>query len=245
MNHHEAKFILRARRPNGQDGKDPVFADAMAKAENDPLLKSWVENEAAFDRAMMAKLGEIPAPAGLKEAILAGARASQQRRRSWWKNPAWIGVAAAIAFVALVAARFGPSRPSVKDFSEYALHELATAHDNHNGHRPDMAAVQGRLTNSTLPLPGHVKLNADELSRNGCRVVSFAGRQVFEICFQRDGYWYHLYASRVDNFSASGVTDAKTLVKTEGHFTSTAWKDDQFAYALVTYDGADALRRVI
>lgn len=245
MNHHEAKFILRARRPGGQDAKDPVFADALAEAEKNPTLKGWLENEAAFDRAMSAKLSEIQPPPDLKEAILAGTRLSQQRQqRAWWKNPAWMGIAAAIAVTAIVAVRFSPSRPSAKDFSEYALHELATAHDSHNGQRPELTELQSRFTNSALPLPGNIKLDADELRRLGCRTVSFAGHEVFEICFNRDGNWYHLYASRVENFSR-GSADARSLMKSEGHFTSTAWKDGEFAYALVTYDGADALRKVI
>jgi len=243
MNHHEAKFILRARRPGNQDANDPVFSDALAEAEKDPTLKAWLDNEASFDRAMKAKLGEIQPPPGLKEAILAGARASQ-RPRAWWKNPTWMGLAAAIAITTVVSLRFGPSRPSAKDFSEYALHELATAHDSHNGHRPELTELQSRLTNATVPLPGNIKLDANELRRLGCRTVSFAGHEVFEICFERNGNWYHLYASRVENFSR-GAADAKSLVKTEGHFSTTAWKDGQFAYALVTYDGADALRRLI
>ena len=32
---------------------------------------------------------------------------------------------------------------------------------------------------------------------------------------------------------------------TQGHFSATAWKDGKLAYALVTYDGADALHRLI
>ena len=243
MNHHEAKFILRARRPGRQDAQDPVFADALAAAEKDPALKGWLENEMAFDRAMSAKLGEIQPPPGLKEAILAGARATH-RPRAWWKNPIWIGLAAAIAITSVAVVRFAPSRPSAGDFSEFALHELATTHDSHNGHRGDLSALQARLSTAAQPLPGNIKLNADELHRLGCRTVSFNGREVFEICFQREGNWYHLYASRVENFSR-GTADARSLMKTEGHYTTTAWEDGQFAYALVTYDGVDALRRLI
>ncbi len=244
MNHQEAKFILRARRPNGSDAADPVFSEALAAAENDPKLKAWLESEAAFDRAMTGKLAEIQPPPGLKAAILAGSRVSRRPRSGGWKNPVWLGLAAAIAITALVATRFIPSRPSARDFGEFALNELATAHDDHNGHRPEMSAMQARLSNASLPLPGNIKLDADELRRLGCRTVRFGGREVFEICFQRNGNWYHLYASRVENF-ARGSADAKALLTTHGHFTSTAWKDDQFAYALVTYDGAGAMKQII
>lgn len=244
MNHHEAKFILRARRPDGQDARDPVFAEALAAADNDPKLKAWLENEATFDRAVSSKLEKIQPPAGLKEAILAGARLSQQRQRVWWKNPAWIGIAAAIAITTVVVVRSGPSRPSAQDFSEYALNELATTHDGYTGHRAVPTELQSRLSDPSLPLPGNIKLDADELRRLGCRTVSFAGHEAFEICFERNGHWYHLYASSVQNFSR-GAANARSLLKTEGQFTTTAWKDGQFAYALVTADGPDALKKLI
>src|SRR5206468_1184987 len=102
-----------------------------------------------------------------------------------------------------------------------------------------LSGLQQRFANSALPLPGNIKLDAAELHRLGCRTVSFAGHEVFEICFNRDGNWYHLYASRAENFPG-GAADAKSLLKTEGHFTTTAWKDGEFVYSLVTYDGADA-----
>ena len=243
MNHHEAKFLLRARRPDGSDGKDPVFAEALAEAEKNPALKAWLENEAAFDRALASKLREIQPPPGLRDAILAGSRVSS-RKKSSWSRPAWLALAAAIAVLAALALRLKPSGHSAQEFAEYALHELATAHDEHNGHRPELAELQSRFANASLPLPGTVKINPDELRRLGCRTVSFASHEVFEICFKRDGIWYHLYAARVQDFSR-GTADPKSLVTTKGHFSATAWKDAEFAYALVTFDGADALRRLI
>jgi Protein of unknown function (DUF3379) len=243
MNQHEARFLLRAFRPSSTDAKDPVFADALAEAEKDPTLKAWLDNESAFDRAMGAKLREIQPPAGLREAILAGSRVSQ-KPKARWKNPVWLAVAASIAITCAITLRFRPSGPSAQDFAEYAMHELATTHNSDHSRRPELTGLQALLTRSSLPLPGNIKINADELRRLGCRTVSFAGHDAFEICFERGGNWYHLYAMRVEDFSR-GAADAKSLMTTKGHFTATAWKDAQFAYALVTYDGPDALRRLI
>jgi hypothetical protein len=243
MNHHEAKFLLRARRFNGKDANDPVFVDALAEAENDPKLKAWLENEAAFDRAMSAKLLEIQPPPGLRDAILAGSRVSQ-RAKVWWRKPAWLALAASIAIILTIALQFRSPGPSARDFAEYAMHDLATAHESYNGHRPDLTEFQALVSDTSRPLPGNVKIDADALRRLGCRTMTFAGHEVFEICFQRGGRWYHLYATRAEDFSHDAI-DPKSLLVSNGHFTATAWKDASFIYAVATYDGADALRQSI
>ncbi|HEY4245741.1 MAG TPA: hypothetical protein VGM64_02730 [Lacunisphaera sp.] len=244
MNHHEAKFLLRARRPGGADAKDPVFAEALAETERDPTLRAWLESEAAFDRAMAAKLREIQPPPGLHDAILAGSRASQRQPASWWKKPAWLAVAASIAIILTLTRRFSGSDSSTQAFASYALQDLAVNSADHANHRPEVASLAARFTNTSLPLPGNVRVDAAELRRLGCRTLNFAGHEVFEICFKRDGHWYHLYAANVHDFS-HGSADAKALLTTKGRISSTAWKDGNFAYALVTDAGPDALRRLI
>ncbi len=243
MNHHEAKFLLRARRPGVADAKDPVFAEALAETEKHPTLRAWLESEATFDRAMAAKLREIQPPPGLRDAILAGSRASQ-RQPAWWKKPAWLAVAASIAVILTLTLRFRASGSSTQAFASYALQDLAVNSAEHANHRPEVAELAARFTNTSLPLPGNVKVDADELRRLGCRTLNFAGHEVFEICFKREGNWYHLYATNVKDFSR-GSGDAKALFTTKGRISSTAWKDGDFAYALVTDAGADALRRLI
>ena len=49
MKNQEAKFILGAYRPDGQDAGDPVFAEALSQAERDPDLRTWFERGRKFD----------------------------------------------------------------------------------------------------------------------------------------------------------------------------------------------------
>lgn len=243
MNHHEAKFLLRARRPGGADARDPVFAEALAETEKDPTLRAWLESEAAFDRALMAKLREIQPPPGLRDAILAGGRASQ-RQTAWWKKTAWLAAAASVAIILTLTVRFQTAGSSTQALANDALQDLAVNSAEHAGHRPELAGLVAEFANTSLPLPGNIKVDAGELRRLGCRTLNLAGHEVFEICFKRDGHWYHLYAASVRDFS-HGPADAKALLTTKGRLSSTAWKDGDFAYALVTDAGADALRRLI
>lgn len=243
MNDNEAKFLLRAYRPDGSDAQDPAFADALAQAEKNPELRAWLKREEAFDRAIAGKLRDVQPPAGLRDAILAGSRASRQRR-SWWKNPVWLAAAAAVVITLGVSLGMRHSGPSARDFAEFAIHEAATGHDTHTYDRAEFMVVQDRFTNAALPLPASTKLDVAELRRLHCHTVNFAGQEVFELCFERDGKWFHLYAVPV-GFLSAGNAVAKSLVMTKGSFTATAWKDAQFAYALVTDEGVEALRKLL
>lgn len=246
MNNQEAKFLLRAYRPDGRDARDPAFAEALAQAERDPALRAWLEREQAFDATVTAKISTIHPPAGLREAILAGVRASQPRRR-WWANPALLAAAAAVTLLLAVTVQIRFSRtstPSARDLAAFAIDDLANAHDEHVGHPPALAGIQAQLTGTALPMPGHLDLSLGELKQKSCRTVSVAGRDVLEVCFERDGSWFHLYAARIEDF-APGAVDAKFLVTTKGQFAATAWKDSRHIYALVTSSGSDALKRLL
>jgi hypothetical protein len=247
MNNQEAKFILGAHRPGGQDAGDPMFTAALAHAEREPELRAWLEQQRKFDLNVAAKLKEIAPPAGLHAAILAGVRASQPKRR-WWMNPAWMAAAAAVAVLVAVgvAPRKSTRTPTVAQLTEWVMKDLADAHDAHVGYPPEFAGLQAALASVSLPLttPGAVRVDLDELRRKNCRSVMIAGREVFEICFQRDGVWFHLYAARRSDF-APGAVDAKSLLATTGEYSATAWADSKNVYALVIHAGQEVLRRVI
>jgi hypothetical protein len=245
MNNQEARFILGAYRPDGRDASEPRFAEALAQAERDPELRAWFEKQRKFDASFSARLREIAPPAELREAILAGVRASQPRRR-FWSNPGWLAAAAAVAVIATVSITTTRSqgRQSASDLAAFALSDLANAHDEHVGEPPGLTGLQEQLVQARLPMTSSLGIDLEELRRKGCRSVKVAGREVFEICFFRDGAWYHLYAARRTDFP-SGVADPKSLIALRGEYASTAWADSKNVYALVTSAGQAALRRVI
>jgi hypothetical protein len=70
------------------------------------------------------------------------------------------------------------------------------------------------------------------------------GREVFEICFERGGTWFHLYAARREDF-APDKAEPKSLFSVRDGFASAAWADAKNVYVLVTEGGAEALRRLI
>ncbi len=246
MNKHDAKFLLRARRPGGRDANDPMFAEALAEAARDPGLKAWQEREERFDAAMTAKLGEVAVPAGLREAILAGGRASG-RRTAWWRRPEWLAAAAAVAVLLAVAAtmvsRRGGAGLPLEHLAEAALRDLATAHDEHVGRPAGLGSVQARMADLRGPMSKNLSLDLEELRRNRCRAVTIGGVEVFEICFQRDGAWFHLYATR--SGGARAVTFGEAAPGGGERLAVAAWSDARHSYALVTDAGRKALERVL
>ena len=114
MNNQEAKFILRAYRSNGVDANDAVFAEALQQAQQDPTLKAWLASQQAMDAVMAAKLKEIIPPAGLREAILTGAKVSSSQP-SFWRQTRWISLGAAAALLIVTSIAVWPKRASAEN----------------------------------------------------------------------------------------------------------------------------------
>jgi len=51
MDSGEAKFILSAYRPEGQDASDPRFAEALEQVRRDPILQRWFEDSVRLRRS--------------------------------------------------------------------------------------------------------------------------------------------------------------------------------------------------
>jgi len=249
MKNQEAKFILGAYRPDGHDAEDATFREALSQAEKDPELRAWFERQRKFDSTVSAKLKEIAAPAGLREAILTGSRISVEAarpRRNWWIPVGWLAAAAAIALVATVAlkTRATAALPTGAQLAAFALDDLANHDAQHIGLPAGLNGLQARLANVQVPLSKGAGLNLAELRKEHCRAVKVGGREVFELCFQREGKWYHVYVGNRHDF-APGAIDPRALMKVQGQLASTAWADAEHVYALVTGAGPEALQRVI
>ena len=117
MDKLEAKIVLQALRPNDLDDTErPAFTEALALVETDPDLKAWWEAQQAFDRAVVAKLKEVPIPDDLRASILAGRKVEQFRPLPQFSF--WLAAAAVLAIFCTLGTsqyihNFGPDRKSV------------------------------------------------------------------------------------------------------------------------------------
>src|SRR3954470_13450386 len=77
VNAEQAKFVLRGYRAEGFDASDPLFREALREVARNPALAAWFERERNFDAKIGAYLHQVIPPAGLREIILAGVRATE------------------------------------------------------------------------------------------------------------------------------------------------------------------------
>jgi len=244
MTNDEAKFILSAYRPDGSDAGSVAFGDALRMAGSDPMLGSWFGLSRAHDAAVAAKLREVAPPSGLREAILAGASVSRPRR-SEGLGRAWIvGLAAAAVLAFVIVSMKAPVRPEPARaaFAGFAINDMVAG--KHGGTGEPAGALVAELQTSGSKMPGAGQIDFDKLRETGCRTISFAGHDVIEVCFARDGTLFHLYVSRrVDSLGDSEASAPSFISQAAG--AAAAWSDRSFDYALASTAGTEAIRRLL
>lgn len=244
MNNDEAKFVLRAYRPSGRDSQDTAFAEALQQARQDPALATWFEREQNHDRLIAGKLREINPPADLREKILTGARMSRVRRPMRGRWTTLIGLAASIAVVVTLGDLWQGRRLAAaqQDLARFTVND--TAHgDHHADQGPRVRDMLALLASREVALPGSLDVDIGALKRDGCRTVMFNGREAIEVCFNRDGTWYHLYVMERGALP-SRVLGRRPALLAENHAAVAVWSDDRYDYALVSPKGMAALERL-
>jgi len=239
MNTTEAKFILQARRPDGRDDADPRFAEALEQARRDPSLAEWLAREQAFDATVAGKLRSVQPPAGLREAILAGARMS--RPVPFWRRPQVLALAASVAIIVGLMAAWPVMRPA-GGVDQLALEVMSEV--NSGAHHDAMPQARGALrtllTDSGTRLAAGVPFDFDLLKASGCRSLRIGGREVLEVCFARTAE-FHLYMARRGDFRGDG----KPMFRERDAQASVTWTDARYVYTLVTHEGVEALQNVL
>jgi hypothetical protein len=246
MTSTEAKFILQAYRSGGGDDEDPAFYEALAQVQRDPALRAWFESEQTFDGAMTAKLAEVSPPAGLREAILAGGRVSSGtvRPRPWWRGGAWLAIAASFAVVGVVTLAVWPQRAEASTrFGEFALND-AVQRTSHASHGEGSSVLQLILCQPSTRLGKKLPVDFEALRLRGCREVGFKGAEVLEVCFNRDGMWFHCYIARRSTVRGSFSKEEVRIVDRDGA-SFAAWADESFVYVIVSKTGRNALQKLL
>ncbi|RME68806.1 MAG: hypothetical protein D6781_10080 [Verrucomicrobia bacterium] len=265
MKPEEAKFILRAYRCDRAHRHDALFAEALAEANSDPALLEWLAREQAFDAAIAEKVEKVAPPPDLRDNILAGIRASRGQPSRNIRLPLWIiaGAIAAAMVVAFTIPSLLPSRHSLAGkapgslaqagatatggshaFDPTRLARFAVENLVHGPHRhvTEAAALnlEQALSMSQRALTSTDGLDFVNLLEVGCQTFPLEDRQVVEICFKRDGRWYHLYVTRCEQTPPSGP-----IVAEHDGISVATWADGRNVFAVATRAGPDAIRRVI
>jgi hypothetical protein len=101
MNARQARNVLRAYRPSGEDDHERDVREAVRIAGRTPALELDFHNQLAFDRALAARLEETPLPPDLAAALAEPALRleSKRTRRFTLRDPAMLAVGLAFLFL--------------------------------------------------------------------------------------------------------------------------------------------------
>jgi hypothetical protein len=245
MTNQEAKFILSAYRPSGSDAGDAMFGAALAQAQKDPVLGAWFATEQRHAAGVSARLREIAPPPDLREAIIAGARASGGvPARAWWKRPGWLALAASVAVLLGVASAFWRRSGSVQMETLEAFAVDDTLHAKHGSHGAAVSALNVMLSQPTTRLGGRLPVDFAALRATGCRTISFAGHDVVELCFTRAGADFHFYVLQQADFPGLPAAGAAEFGQREG-LGFASWTDAAYRYVTVSAAGVAAIKQLL
>jgi hypothetical protein len=189
-----------------------------------------------------AKLAAIAPPAGLRDAILAGGRVSVSAR-PWWARRETLAMAAAVA-VAIGAGTMAlrPSRATAATdpLASYALADV----NPHEGHGAAVAALQTAMKNPAMRLSAALPVDFAELERTGCRTVLVGNRPVLEVCFQREGRWFHCYIGRCEDFPELPTQQAPEFASS-GEMTAATWANGTYRLVVAGRAGREIIERLL
>jgi len=243
--------MLTGYRPNGADADDPAMGDALAQANRDPALREWLEREQAFDRIVADKLSSVRPPAGLRDSILAGTRMSfppaSKPSRTWWQQPWTVGLAAAAAIAVAFTLTLSETEtriarlPGMDPILKVALADFGGAHGP-GAHADALGEFGAWLTDENTRFgAGVMPVDLAKLEAYGCRKINVAGHDVFEVCFQRDSGWYHVFIAPREAFESEAL-QRDPMFHEKGEFIAASWADETFAYLVSSTTDLATLR---
>lgn len=246
MDNREAKFILNAYRPAGQDANDPRFAEAFEQARRDPGLERWFNESIAFDTAMTEKLRALEVPSDLRENILAGVKVSRPLR---WSGSftKWAIAAALISMAILGSLVWNESRKSsgLATWQNQALDVISSLVRNESSfdaqsHNADKLLAWLRANHA--PAAQVLPHNLDKLQSIGCKTFSWNEMRISVICFVRpDGGLIHLITMNTSTESDREFNPQPRVVH-EGRWATATWREGEMTYMLALEGSPDQLR---
>jgi hypothetical protein len=249
MDNQEAKFLLGAYRPGGQDANDPRFADALEQVRRDPILQHWFEESVAFDAAITEKLSATWVPSDLRESILTGAKVTHapHLKHRWRK---WAIAAAVVLSATLGALIWHNTRPApVAGWQLQALDAILSSIARNESHFDAISRNPADLVKwlraNRAPTGEGLPDNLDKLASIGCKTIFWHGKPVSLICFTLpDGRAIHLVIANASADSDRAIKHKAKAIQ-QGHWATATWREGDMIYMLAFEGSRDELRRYL
>ena len=236
MDRDEAKFILAARRADGTDAEDALFAEALAFARDDVELKAWLGREEAFDRAVSRKLGEKEPPADLRARLLAGGRASRPAARRWRRRIWVLAIAASLLLVVGLSLHTNLTQRDIStpelahtpllDWQTSCVSVFANPLFSLDRTAADYVPLRNYLAASGVPYAEHLPYRSDLVSMLGCKALAWRGLPVSLTCVRdENGELAHLFVLDGKAISGDGLVDGPERGRV-GDYSTLTWRQD-------------------
>ena len=245
----QARLILSAYRPGGQDAGDPAFAAALEQARLDPAVAEWLAGQQQFDLALTEKLREVPVPASLRADILAGARASRPAR--WWQQSRVWALAAAVAVLAGIAAfwsQSGTSNPALAAWQENAisvLEDVEASRTEFDRTHAEPAQLLAWLREQSAPTPAALPASLRDQRSFGCKTWMWKGRRLSLVCFDLGG-GAEAHIVTTDRAQLYGAPpEGRPVFASKDKWSVAAWSEGKVACMLISNQGPDGVKRLL
>ena len=255
MHNEQAKLILQAYRPGGEDADDPFFSEALEQARVDPELEKWFAEQRAFDEAMRKALQTRIPPVGLRDSILLTKKIStlprRQPTRPVWRRPGVMALAASIVVLLAAAVLIGPgaeryaSRPmTVAAFTQQVLDLKDRISLGKMSNKP--AELRAWLAERGAPSDFELPPGLREAHGLGCQSYNIGGAKVSLMCFMLgQDQFAHLFIVDKDALK-DAAPNASPVVRIEGDTPVAIWTFGGKGYVLIGINvNEETLRRLI
>lgn len=256
MNNEDAKLILQAYRPEGEDVGDPFFSDALEQARRDPDLGRWLAEQRAFDDRMRQALQAIFPPPGLRDAIRLTRKVTvfpKKTARPVWQRPGLLALAATIgALLAatilllphagretlqpMTVAGFAKQVLDLKEHGEISLGKMSN----------NPAEIRAWLAERGAPSDFELPPGLRSVPGIGCQSFDLGGIKVSLVCFMLGkDQLVHLFV--VDK---AGLKDESPEIRpalhTENGLAWATWNPGGKSYVLIGVNvSEETLRRLL
>lgn len=244
MNNQEAKLILGACRPRGQDAADPRAQAALEQAGRDPELAAWYAREGRLDASLGGKLREqCRPPAELKATLLAATRLA--RPIPWFRQPVWITTLAAMLVGAVVLFALVITGRSGADYAVFrsGMAEILGSKEFRLDHTTPSAA-EARQWLAERSVDFELPSGLENKRTLGCRVLDWQGHQVSLVCFKLDGgETVHLFT--IDRAALRDAPPGQPQFAETGRYAVAGWSGGGKVYLLACSNGEEILKKVL
>jgi len=190
MNAEEAKLILQCRRANGRDDHDAAIGEALAVIRDDPAATEHLRGEESLDAVIGERLRSVEPPADLLQKILVGGKVT--RPKPWWRRPAWLAAAAALAVSVPLAVNYWPGTATNRPvFASITLSDFRTETTQKLNAGPKIRPLS-TIDDVKAHLAAHSLAKYVPVPDNlchcpggtvGCEIFEWRGKEVTLICF--------------------------------------------------------------